>query len=44
MVWEFTDTSLIELDEEGSEPVGKVYNYDMVFNPEQDTNYLYEKH
>ena len=43
MVWEFTDTSLIELDEEGSEPVGKVYNYDMVFNPEQDTNYLYEK-
>jgi putative methionine-R-sulfoxide reductase with GAF domain len=43
IVWEFTDTSLIELDEEGQERSGKVYNYDMVFHPGQDTYYLYDK-
>ena len=43
IVWEFTDNSLIELDEEGSEPSGKTYNYDMVFNPDQDTYFVYNK-
>ena len=43
IVWEFTDTQLIELDEEGEERSGKTYNYDMVFHPEQDTYHLYDK-
>lgn len=42
-IWNFTETSLAELEDDGQTPTGKVYNYDMVFSPEDDTNLLYEK-
>ena len=42
-VWDFTETSLSELEDDGITPTGKVFNYDMVFSPEDDTNQLYEK-
>jgi putative methionine-R-sulfoxide reductase with GAF domain len=43
VVWEFEDQRLIELDEQGREPTGKTYSYDLVFNPSQDTLHVYDK-
>ena len=43
MIWNFSDTSLEELEDDGRTPTGRSYHYDMVFGPHSTTDELYER-